>query len=492
MLERVSVPPGYQLADYAKYADLSAEVKALNHSAPGAARALRGRTVWHVSSTATGGGVAEMLPRVVSLTRQAGVQTEWAVIHPGDARFFRLTKRLHNMVHGRGTPELDAAERDVYMAVSRGLADELKAWIAPGDVLVVHDPQPLAVGALLKRELGVTAIWRCHIGLDRETPVTAAAWDFLRPWVQAYDRVVFSLSAYVPPDMKARATVIPPAIDPLNHKNRELSIHKLTGVMTSAGLLTETQPTLASCFAHLAVRLQPDGSYWPACQSDDFGLLFRPLVLQVSRWDRLKGFLPLLEAFKHLKTTLLANATHPRDRRRLEILRLVLAGPDPTGVQDDPEALEVLESLTSSWLGLPPALQADVAILKLPMASRKENALMVNALQRCASLVVQNSLEEGFGLTVTEAMWKARPVLGTRAAGIRAQVRDGVDGRLVEDAEDSVAIAEMLDLMLRDAKARERWGYNARYHVKSEFHILNDVTAWLRLFEAVVPGAPEK
>lgn len=485
MLERVPVPAGYQLADYARYAGLSLEVDALRLAAAAAAPALKGRTVWHLSSTSEGGGVAEMLPRVVSLLRQAGIRTEWVVIRPANPRFFLLTKQLHNMVHGRGASRLDAESCALYECVSRELAAELAPWLAPDDLLVVHDPQPLAVGAMLKQQLGLRTVWRCHIGLDRETPTTEAAWDFLGPWAHGYDRVVFSLRDYVPVRLAGRATVIHPAIDPLSHKNRELSVHKVTGVLVSAGLLTADQPTLADCFVHPALRLQPDGSYRPACQPEDLGLLFRPFVVQISRWDQLKGFLPLLEAFEKLKCGA-GQVADRRAQRRIEILRLVLAGPDPAGVHDDPEALEELARLGARWRAMPPALRADVAILKLPMASRKENALMVNALQRCASVVVQNSIEEGFGLTVTEAMWKARPVLGSGAAGIRSQVRDGIDGRLVADPEDRAALATVLAEMLRDPKARETWGFNARYRVMAEFHLLANVTAWLGLYRGLV------
>lgn len=486
MLERVSVPAGYQLADYERYAGLTAEVDELRRLGTAAAAKLEGRTIWHLSSTAQGGGVAEMLPRIISLLWQAGLKAEWAVIKPQEPRFFTLTKHLHNLLHGHGTPRLSAEDRALYEAVSHELAEEFKPWVSPNDLLVVHDPQPLAVGALVQKALGVPVIWRCHIGLERQTPATEAAWAFLAPWLEAYDHVVFSLPGYVPDFLSDRATIIHPAIDPLSHKNRELSVHKLTGVLLSGRLLTTDQPTMHDPFAQPALRLQPDGGYLPAAEAGNMGLLFRPFVAQISRWDRLKGFLPLLEAFALLKGGGLGHEGSARHRRRLEILRLVLAGPDPGGVQDDPEALEVLEQLTAVWRALPEAIRSDVAILKLPMASRKENALMVNAVQRCASVVVQNSLEEGFGLTVTEAMWKGRPILGSSAAGIRAQVRDGVEGRIVGDAEDPQAIATVLDQMLRDPKARETWGYNARYRAAAEFHLLRNVIAWLELYPDVV------
>lgn len=490
MLERVSVSPGYQLQDYERYAGLLGEVAALREAGRAARRSLEGRTVWHLSSTSQGGGVAEMLPRQISLLRQAGVKAEWVVIRPESPRFFQLTKHLHNLIHGRGTPELGPEAHALYQGVSRALADELLPWIGPEDLVIVHDPQPLGVGALIQRERGARVVWRCHIGLDRRTPATEAAWEFLAPWLEGYARVVFSLRSYVPEFLASRAVVIAPSIDPLSHKNREISVHKLTGVLVSAGLLTTTEPTLAPCFTHPALRLGADGEYAPACGREDLGLLFRPVVLQVSRWDRLKGFLPLLEAFVKLKRAPCSSERPERDRRRLAIMRLVLAGPDPGGVQDDPEAIEVLEQLAAAWRALPPALQADIAILKLPLHSRKENALMVNALQRCASIVVQNSLEEGFGLTVTEAMWKARPILGSSAAGLRAQVHDGIEGRLVPDPEDTEALAAVLAEMLHNPKEREAWGFNGRYRVAAEFHVLKNVTSWLALYREVLERQP--
>jgi trehalose synthase len=266
----------------------------------------------------------------------------------------------------------------------------------------------------------------------------------------------------VPSFLSDKADTIHPAIDPLNHRNRELSIYELTGTLTSAALAATTHPSVNRPFGVPALRLQRDGSFAPATLPEDLGLLFRPIVTQVSRWDHLKGFVPLLRGFALLKERGAAQRPE-QSRRRLGLARLVLAGPDPEGVQDDPEAQEVLREVCDVWGGLFPELQRDVAVVKLPMVSPKENALIVNALQRCSSIVAQNSLQEGFGLTVTEAMWKARPVLGTHAAGIRAQVTDGEHGRLVRDPENPEEIAATLGEMLDDEDARRIWGRNARF-----------------------------
>jgi trehalose synthase len=221
------------------------------------------------------------------------------------------------------------------------------------------------------------------------------------------------------------------------------------------------------------------------------GLLHRPIVCQISRWDRLKGFGPLLEAFVRLKRRLddPVYAGEDGHRRRLEATRLVLAGPDPSGVSDDPEAREVLDELTEAYGLLPEKLQEDVVLLRLPMESRKENALMVNALQRCSTIVVQNSIREGFGLTATEAMWKRLAVIGTHACGLRQQIRPGVDGLLVRDPLDPDEVADTVDRLLRDVPRRQILARNAQRRVHKDFLIFSQLSGWLRLLAECVDGA---
>ncbi|HEX7899815.1 MAG TPA: glycosyltransferase [Planctomycetota bacterium] len=440
---------------------------------------LRHRRVWMLNSSSHGGGVAEMLPKVIRLMRDVGVRAEWAVMQPSRPEFFVLTKRLHNLIHGVGDLRLGPADRELYEAVSRETADELKSLLTPRDVLIVHDPQPMGAGALLRKELGLTAIWRSHIGLEEETPETSAAWDFLRPYAEAYDYSIFSAAEYIPPLLSTRASVIHPGIDPASWKNREFPPTKLIGLLCNAGLAKPCHPVLRPDWKDPARRLRPDGAFTPASEGEDVGFGYRPTVLQVSRWDRLKGWAPLLRGFALLKRR--ARAGDPLRRRRLDLLRLVLAGPDPSSIQDDPEAVDALAELVSEYRGLAPELRADVALLALPMASRKENALMVNALQRCASLVVQNSIREGFGLTVTEAMWKRTPVLGTRALGLRLQIRDGIEGRINPAPEDPEAVAEILDQMLGEPAARESWGASAQRRVYDEFLVFTQVRRWLEV-----------
>ena len=490
MIQVVDVETGATLDEYEAHAALSRPVQELRTEARHLVKTLAGRRVWMVSSTPQGGGVAEMMPKLVSLLRELGVDTEWAVIGTEEARFFDLTKRLHNAIHGVGATAFDAADREVYEAVNRANADDLAGRLAADDLLVVHDPQPMAMGAMLAQRLGVASVWRSHIGLDGENAATAAAWDFLAPYADGYGCAVFSAPEYIRLFPPHRATIVHPAIDPLSDKNRPLSSVRVTGVLANAGLVLDHHPVLTPPFARQAERLTADGRFVPARDAEAVGLLFRPMVTQVSRWDRLKGFLPLLHAFALLKAERRrfadAGSLHAR---RLDILRLVLAGPDPASIQDDPEGQEVLAELTAAYRGLDAETRRDVAIISLPMESRRQNALMVNALQRASSVVVQNSLEEGFGLTVTEAMWKSAAILGSSACGIRQQVRDEVDGRLVADPSDFEEVCTTLNAMFSTPGQRATWGRNAQRRVHDEFLVFTQVAHWLRLLARLVDPA---
>jgi trehalose synthase len=442
---------------------------------------LQGRTVWMLNSTASGGGVAEMMPALVGTLRDLGVRCEWLVMTPDRPGFYELTRRLHDLIHGHGDPALAEAERDLYDTVSREIGAELSRRVAPSDVLVVHDPQPMGAGAVAAAATGVTALWRCHIGVEYQTAETRAAWRFLEPYARDYARGIFTSVAYVPDCFAYRSSVVPPSIDPLDHKNRGLSPHKLVGVLCNGSLLPPRAPVLTPPFAESARRLRADGTLGPADDPEDVQLLYRPMVTQVSRWDKLKGFGALLEGFARLKRTRARRARGEREARRLEIVRLLLVGPDPISIADDPAAVAAFREIALQYAALEPELQRDIGVLVLPMSSRKCNALMVNAIQRCSVIVVQNSLREGFGLTATEAMWKGVPVLVSNAHGLGLQVRDGADGRVLKSAENPDLIADTLETMLSDPRAREEWGRNAQRHVFDEFLLFRQVARTLRL-----------
>lgn len=477
--------PDLTLDEYEEHLDLAPLVRRLRRVAGAIVPAFAGRTIWMVNSTARGGGVAEMLPAEVALLRDLGLAVEWVVIEADDPAFFSLTKRLHNLVHGEGEPgQPGDDERATFEAVNRRNAEWLRGRIRPGDVLVVHDPQPLPLAGILARDVPVLCIWRCHIGVDERNDRTRAAWEFLQPYTAPYRRTIFSAQEYIPEFLAERAIVMHPAIDPLTHKNRELSIHKLTCVLANSALSVNPGPVLNPPFRRPAERLLPAGSFAPANMVEDIGLLHRPIITQLSRWDRLKGFAPLMDAFSRLKERARRDGRlDPLHRRRLELVRLVLAGPDPDSIADDPEGMEVVAELREQYQSLDPTIQRDLAVLTLPMESRGENALMANAIQRTSSIVVQNSIREGFGLTVAEAMWKGIPVLSNRrAAGPRLQVRDGIDGCLIGDPQDPDELADALDAMLAAPEQRDRWGRSARRRAHGEFLVFGALERWLQVF----------
>jgi|DewCreStandDraft_2_1066082.scaffolds.fasta_scaffold00104_34 trehalose synthase len=482
-IHRVPVDLGHTLDDYAADPALAPWIDRLRGRAAAYAPRLRGRTVWMVNSTATGGGVAEMLPREVSLLRQLGVRAEWVVIVPGDPDFFRLTKRLHNLLHGQPAGSLGPDDAALYARESEALGDALATALGPTDLLVVHDPQPLGAGAVVARRCHIPALWRCHIGLDRTTPETEAAWAFLRPWLAPYQRALFSLPAYVPAFLAGRSGVLSPGIDPLATKNRPLDVPTVADGLARAGLAPAPPSIGAPPSAAPVLRLQPDGEFRPSESPSPLALPFRPSILQVSRWDRLKGFAPLLTGFQRLRQE--PGTFAPTAVDLVAETRLLLAGPDPRGVADDPEGADVLADIVAAYRALSPADRAAVAVLLLPMADPEDNARLVNVLQRSATVVAQNSLEEGFGLTVTEAMWKSRPVVAGAAAGPRAQIDPERTGWLVDRPDDPAAVARTLGAALADATERERRARAAHRAVWERFLLFRAVERWLEELAAL-------
>ncbi|HET8623481.1 MAG TPA: glycosyltransferase [Gemmatimonadales bacterium] len=489
LLQRVPVAGAPAMEEYAGYAHLAPAVAELRAEGRELLARLGSRTVWLVNSTAVGGGVAEMLPTIVRFLRNLGIRTEWVTIGSRESGFFELTKHVHNLVHGEGDPELGDAERRLFERVNQENAQTLASWVRTDDILVVHEPQPLPLAFMLRDRLSLAAVWRCHIGVDTENAATRAAWSFLDPYLTAYDRAVFSAPEYIPPRLAGRATVILPGIDPLASKNRDLSIRDTIEVLSSSGMILSPGPMVGGYFAQRSRWLHADGTFRHREGPDGFALLSRPLVTQVSRWDRLKGFLPLLRAFARLKAAHASTAAEPgTPARSLALAGLLLAGPDPGSVQDDPEAAGVLEELRAAYLALPTSIQSQIAIVTTPLHHPEESALLVNALQRASTIVVQNSLREGFGLTITEAMWKGLPVLSnSRACGPRQQIRDGMDGMLVRDPEDEGELERALATMLADAQRLRAWGRTAQRRAFEEFLVFRQLRQWGRLLLAMLP-----
>jgi trehalose synthase len=486
MIQLVDIPQGPTLDDYAASMHLTGAVEALRQVARECVPKLAGRTVWMVNSTARGGGVAEMLPQMVGILNELGLRTKWAVIGTDKLEFFDLTKRLHNLIHGSGKPELSAADRALFEDVSQTLYADMRPMLSQQDVLLIHDPQPAGMGSKLKQDLKIPAVWRCHIGLDQVLPQTKAAWNFLKPYLETYDHAIFTAPEYVPDYLRSKWSLSCPALDPFSPKNRELSIPDLVSILYAARLATPPGPVLAEPFAAAAERLQPDGSFKPANQPEDIGVLSRPIIMEVSRWDNLKGWVQLMDGFILIKQNLEKYATNAQHRKTLELMRLVLAGPDPAAVADDPEAMQVLGQLIDRYKSLPAAIQKDVVLLSLPMKSLAENAMMVAALQRCCTVVVQNSIQEGFGLTATEPMWKGTPTLVSSACGLRQQVKPGVHGLMIQKPGDPTDVAATLAELLADPARRATMARAAQRRVRDEFLVFTQLQKKLRALVAAV------
>jgi len=275
---------------------------------------------------------------------------------------------------------------------------------------------------------------------------------------------------------------VPPAIDPLSDKNRSLSLQRVVGTLTSAGLCESHEPTLARDFAARARRVGRDGKLRAA---GELGLLYRPIVAQISRWDRLKGMVPLLEGFTKLKRDLASGQLahlEERDQQRVKIARLLLAGPDPEAFGDDADTRAAFEQVVAHYQALDDEIASDICVLALPIGDAVEHALIVNALQRISTVAVLNSSREGFGLTLAEAAWKGVPVMGSMTSGIRYQIRHEIDGLLCEDPEDAEEVARTLLAILTDEAGRHRFAVSAQRRVMSEFLITAQLRRFLRLF----------
>ena len=424
------------------------------------------RRVLNVNSTAHGGGVAEMLYTLLGYARHLGIETEWLVLQ-GDQDFFAVTKRIHNGLYGGAGDglELDVSARATYESTLAANAQSLPEHVRPGDIVVVHDPQPAGlVPALL--DLGALVVWRCHVGVDRANEWSEQAWSFLRPYVDGVHGFVFSRHTFAPDWIDpARLAVIPPSIDPFTPKNDHLAPDDVLALLTAAGLVSSdgSVPTVRPLTTPAGVLREgdaPDPSV--------------PLVVQVSRWDRMKDMPGALRGF--VEGVSPATGAH-----------LLLAGPAIDGVDDDPEAAEVWRDTAALWHELPAPQRARVHLATIPMHDLAENALVVNALQRQASVVVQKSLAEGFGLTVAEAMWKSRPVVASAVGGIVDQIMDGETG-LLHEPNDLGAFAAHVSTLLESPAEAARLGASGRRRVTEHFladrHLLQYAELLERLLSA--------
>jgi trehalose synthase len=364
-------------------------------------------TIQHINSTAVGGGVAEILTRMIPLLKQLGVTTRWDVIR-GNEKFFSTTKKMHNGVHGVRT-EISDEEYEHFLAVNRENAEDMTF----GDIVFVHDPRPIAL--VERREvIGRRWLWRCHIDFSRPDP---GIWRFLEGSIPRYDAAVFSAPAF------ARALPIPqvlisPSIDPLSDKNRDLEDSVIDAVFRKYGI---------------------DRS--------------RPVVTQISRFDFLKDPVGVIKAYKQAK--------------KLVDLQLVLAG---GGATDDPEGPAVMEQVRNEAASDP-----DIFILFLPPASDLE----INALQRGSAIILQKSLREGFGLTVSEALWKGKPTIASAVGGIPLQIIHKYSGILTHSVQGT---AHWIRQLINEPAYARSLGANGREHIRNNFLITRHIKDYLLLF----------
>jgi len=372
---------------------------------------LSGRVIQNINSTFSGGGVAEILSRMVPLLGQLGVDARWNVIK-GDEPFFQVTKKIHNALHGRKekiTPE----DFTIFQETTR---KNIAGLELNGDIIFIHDPQPAGLVAR-KKELGKKWIWRCHIDISNPNQ---EVWQFLEPLVNQYDAAVFSAPAFSR-QLPIRQFLISPSIDPLSDKNKELDRQTIESVLAKYNIPRD-----------------------------------KPIITQVSRFDYLKDPVGVIQAFQMV-------------RRSIDC-RLVFAGGTAT---DDPESDKVLAEVKETAGDDP-----NIHILLIPPGSNIE----INALQRASTIIVQKSLREGFGLTVSEALWKAKPVVASAVGGIPLQVKNKFTGLLSHDIEGTAY--DLRQLLTNPDYAR--WlGENGREHVRHNFLITRHLRDYLLLFLAL-------
>ena len=371
------------------------------------AEKLEGKVIQNINSTSVGGGVAEILTRMIPLLRELGVNAKWDVIK-GNEKFFRITKIIHNALHGVDE-EISSEDLEYFRRANLQNAEEIGLY---GDVIFVHDPQPIAL--VDKKNGGKKWVWRCHVDLSGPK---SEVMNFLKYYIEKYDCAVFSAPAFST-DLNIPQIMIPPSIDPLSDKNKELSQESIDSVIERFGIDKD-----------------------------------KPIITQISRFDRLKDPMGVIEVYKRVK-------------KQFDC-QLVLAG---GGAIDDPEGFKVHEEVKSVAADDP-----DIHVIFHPPASDIE----INALQRMSTVVLQKSLKEGFGLTVAEALWKARPVVASAVGGIPLQVVHEYSGFLTYSVEGT---AHYLRMLLNEPEYARTIGLNGRKHVKNNFLITRHIRDYLALF----------
>jgi trehalose synthase len=366
---------------------------------------LQKKTIQNINSTAVGGGVAEILNRMVPLLRELGVDARWDLIKAGE-EFFEVTKRFHNALHGR--PELiTQRDFDIYLETIKKNIEQINIY---ADIVYIHDPQPLA---LIEKKLHNRWLWRCHIDISRPN---RRVWSFFRDFLLHYDASVFSAPAFSQ-DLPIRQFLIPPSIDPLSDKNKELPPEVIEDILVNHGIDKD-----------------------------------KPIITQISRFDYLKDPVGVIQVYKLVKKYI--------------DCQLILAG---GMAADDPEAVKVLAEVQDRASD-----DSDIHVLLLP-----HNDIVINALQRASTIIMQKSIREGFGLTVAEALWKAKPVVASAVGGIPLQIKHKYSGLLCYSIEGA---AFALKQLLNSPHYAQRLALNGREHIKHNFLLTRHLRDYILLF----------
>lgn len=369
------------------------------------AEKLQGKLIQHINSTAVGGGVAEILNRMVPLLREINVNTRWDLIKGGD-EFFQITKKFHNLLHGK-KDEINSGDFEKFIETNIKNMNELDLC---GDIIFVHDPQPIA---LVMKKSDNKWIWRCHVDVSNPDPVV---WQFLMNYITKYDSVVFSAPSFSN-ILPIRQFLIAPSIDPLSEKNRELSQDEIDKVLDK-------------------YQIPQD----------------KPIITQISRFDKLKDPLGVIEAYSKVK--------------RYVDCRLLLCG---GGAADDPEGTQVYLDVLERSKG-----DSDIHVLLM-----QQNDLEINALQRASTVIIQKSLKEGFGLTVAEALWKKKAVVASNVGGIPLQVKHKYSGLLCHSIDGA---AFSIKQFLNSPSYAKQMGENGHEHIKNNYLLTRHIKDYMLLF----------
>jgi trehalose synthase len=392
------------------------------------AQRLKGLKILELNSTAQGGGIAEMLYSSIPFLNTLGIEAEWKVIN-GHRSYFECTKRLHNLLQGMKGSFTREMKR-VYVSHLLEYAGNNIIGNSP-DVVVIHDPQPMLLCRYLKRE-SERWLWRCHIDIEPAVRSQNGLLSLLNDWISDYDAAIFSAARYVFPPWLIPKFIIPPFIDPLSEKNRELSQGEITRVLAKYKLDQEV-----------------------------------PIIAQIGRFDPWKGLDRTIATYRIV-----------REERKCQ---LVIAG---GFASDDPEGEKILEDMRSKTRE-----DKDIHILNLSLSNRLENYLEINALQRVASIIMQPSTREGFGLVVTEALWKGKPVIAGNVGGISFQIKKGSTGYFYENPRRT---AQKIIYLLDNVRSAERIGKRGSKYVQEHFLIVDRITDYLMSLDITINSALDK